>query len=66
MEWEYSELSENLIKSKASQWKVSNLLANLLLNKGFVEKDEVESFLNPNISKLRNPFGFEKMDEVVE
>ncbi|MEG0584252.1 MAG: single-stranded-DNA-specific exonuclease RecJ, partial [Cetobacterium sp.] len=47
-------------------WKVSNLLANLLLNKGFVEKDEVESFLNPNISKLRNPFGFEKMDEVVE
>ncbi|MGL5355248.1 MAG: single-stranded-DNA-specific exonuclease RecJ [Cetobacterium sp.] len=65
MHWEYKTVSENLIETKASQWNVSKFLATLLLKKGFLEKDEVENFLNPSIDKFRNPFDFEMMDSVV-
>jgi len=66
MHWEYKTVSENLIETKASQWNVSKFLATLLLKKGFLEKDEVDNFLNPSINKFRNPFDFEMMDSVVE
>lgn len=66
MHWEYKTVSENLIETKASQWSVSKFLATLLLKKGFLEKEEVDNFLNPSINKFRNPFDFEMMDSVVE
>ncbi|MGL4905148.1 MAG: single-stranded-DNA-specific exonuclease RecJ, partial [Cetobacterium sp.] len=66
MHWEYKTVSENLVETKASQWNVSKFLATLLLKKGFLEKDDVDNFLNPSINKFRNPFDFEMMDSVVE
>lgn len=66
MEWEYSVLPQNLIESKAKQWEVSNFLSTLLIKKGFEDKEEVKRFINPDISMFRDPFGFEKMEEVVD
>ena len=66
MYWEYKTVSEDLIETKASEWNVSKFLTTLLLNKGFLEKEEVENFLNPSIKEFRNPFDFEMMSSVVE
>ncbi|WP_426710134.1 single-stranded-DNA-specific exonuclease RecJ [Cetobacterium sp. SF1] len=65
MEWEYNPRPESLVESKANQWEVSKILATLLLNKGFSEKEKVNTFINPSLSQFRNPFDFEKMQEVV-
>lgn len=65
MIWECKSVSENLIETKASQWGVSKFLATLLLKKEFSNKEEVQDFLNPSLSMLRNPFDFEMMDSVV-
>nr|WP_307774960.1 single-stranded-DNA-specific exonuclease RecJ [uncultured Cetobacterium sp.] len=65
MIWECKAISEKLIETKASQWSVSNFLASLIIQKGFSDQEEVQEFLNPSLSKLRDPFEFELMDKVV-
>lgn len=66
MHWEYNKIAEELVNTKASEWNTSKFLANLLLKKGFLKKEEVLEFLNPSFSQLRNPFDFEMMNEVVK
>ncbi|MCJ8342287.1 MAG: single-stranded-DNA-specific exonuclease RecJ, partial [Cetobacterium sp.] len=65
MEWEYNPLPESLIESKANQWKVSKFLSTLLLKKGFHNSENVDEFINPDLTLFRDPFDFEKMEEVV-
>lgn len=66
MFWEYSEISDTLIKQKSVEWTTSPFLTNLLLKKGFTSKEEVENFLNPSFEQLKNPFDFEMMIDVVK
>lgn len=66
MNWEFNPISQELINNTASQWGISKFLTTLLLKKGFSDKEVVQDFLNPSISKLRNPFDFEMMEAVIE
>lgn len=65
MEWEYSSLSHSLIDTKSRDWGKNTLLTTLLLNRGITTKEEAQRFIEPNVKNFRNPFDFEKMEEVV-
>ncbi len=66
MHWEYNPLPQSLIDSKAAQWKKSKLLTTLSLNRGFENLKQADKFISPKISDFRDPFKFEKMQEVVD
>lgn len=66
MIWKVSEVSDSIIEEKSKEWETSKILTKLLLNKKILEKEEVEKFINSDMSLLRDPFGFEKMEEAVE
>ena len=65
MHWEYSEFDEQLVKSKAEEYQLSENITKLLLNRGIDTKEKVKEYTDPDISSLRDPFKFEKMEEVV-
>lgn len=64
--WEYNPLPQSLIDMKAIEWKKNKLLTTLLLNRGFIDEESVDKFIDPKISDFRDPFKFEKMNSVVE
>jgi single-stranded-DNA-specific exonuclease len=66
MLWEYSDVAESLVDSKSREWHVSKCLSRLLLNRGINTDDRLKDFLNPHIDKFRDPFDFERMNEVVK
>src|SRR5471032_2265372 len=50
----------------ASQLKISPLLAQCMLNRGFSEPMAIESFLRPRLKNLADPFLLPNMDKAVE
>ena len=66
MHWEYSSLPQTLIETKAMQLKKDTLLTTLLINRGFLDEKSANEFINPRIKDFRDPFKFEKMDEIVD
>jgi single-stranded-DNA-specific exonuclease len=50
----------------ASQLKISPLLAQCLVNRGFSEVSAVEDFLSPQLKNLADPFLLPNMDKAVE
>jgi single-stranded-DNA-specific exonuclease len=50
----------------ASQLKISPLLAQCLLNRGFSEPAAIENFLSPRLKNLADPFLLPNMDKAVE
>ena len=66
MRWEFSGLSNDLVDEKAREWDFSENLTRLLLNRGVDTKEKIEEFIEPHVEKFRDPFEFERMDEVVE
>jgi single-stranded-DNA-specific exonuclease len=50
----------------ASQLKISPLLAQCLLNRGFSEVAAIENFLSPRLKNLADPFLLPNMDKAVE
>lgn len=65
MKWEYRLESQSFIKDKTNKLDKTELEKILLLNRGFADKKSVDKFINPKTEDFRNPFDFEKMDEVV-
>lgn len=66
MEWKNNSIEDSIVIEKANAWKTSKFLTKLLLNKNLVEKKEIDKFINPDFSQLRNPFDFERMEEAIE
>lgn len=66
MIWEYSGVAESLIEQKSEEWHYSKCLTRLLLNRGINNHDKAKEFIDPHIDKFRDPFDFERMDEVVQ
>lgn len=66
MNWVYKKISKSLLNEKRKRWGTSKLLTTLLIKKGLFNRKKREEFLNPDISNFRNPFEFERMEEVVE
>lgn len=65
MQWEYKSLSKSLIEEKAKELKKDNLLTALLLNRGFSNEESANEFIDPKLIGFRDPFKFEKMEEIV-
>lgn len=64
MEWEYRLGSTSNSKlEKINKKELENIL---LLNRGLVEKKSVDEFINPETKDLRDPFKFEKMNEIID
>jgi single-stranded-DNA-specific exonuclease len=65
MLWKNNFIEDSLVEKKSIEWGISKILARLLLKKQIIEKEEVEKFINPELSQLRDPFDFENMEAAV-
>lgn len=65
MRWEFSQLENDLVEKKSEEWRFSENYTRLLLNRGVDTKEKIEEFIEPHVEKFRDPFEFERMDEVV-
>lgn len=54
-----------LAETLAGQLKLSPLLAQCLLNRGFSEPDQIRDFLQPRLKRLADPFLLPDMDKAV-
>ena len=50
--WMYSKFDNDKVKSVAEQNGISELLARILLNRSFDDKDAIDVFLHPKIDNL--------------
>ena len=64
--WEYYQTDENEVEKIKSDNNISELLAKVLVNRGFKEKKEIDKFLYPKIEDLNNPFLLNDMNIAVE
>src|SRR5262249_51730045 len=55
-----------LASAFAKELHVSELLAQCLINRGFIELARVSSFLSPRLKQLADPFLLPQMDQAVE
>ena len=54
--WECYEVNESKVKEFAKKYNLDELLSRILVNKGIIEKEEVELFLRPTRRDFHNPF----------
>jgi single-stranded-DNA-specific exonuclease len=64
--WSLAPLQPLLAGQLASQLKISPLLAQCLLNRGFSEAGAIENFLQPRLKNLADPFLLPNMAAAVE
>ena len=64
--WEYYQTDENEVEKIKSDNNISELLAKVLVNRGFKEKEEIYKFLYPKIEDLNDPFLLNDMNIAVE
>jgi single-stranded-DNA-specific exonuclease len=64
--WSLAPSQPLLAGQLASQLKISPLLAQCLLNRGFSEPSEIENFLSPRLKNLADPFLLPNMAAAVE
>lgn len=66
MHWEYYNVPQSVIKSKSDLWSRNTLVTTLLLNRGFLDEKEVETFIYPTLKDTNNPFDFEQMSIIID
>lgn len=66
MKWELKNYSRNYLISKSREFKESELVTRLLLNRGMDTEEKVENFLNSDKGTFYNPFLFEEMNKAVD
>lgn len=66
MKWELKSYNEDYLAHKKKEFNESELITQLLLNRGISSKEEVEKFLNVSEKELYSPFLFEQMHSVVD
>lgn len=64
--WECNKFDDETIEKFANENNVSKLLAKVLLNRGFKEKEKVQKFLYPKLEELYDPFLMNDMDVAVQ
>ncbi len=64
--WLYSKFDNKKIEEVANQNGISELMAKILLNRSFEDKDEIDDFLHPKIDKLYDPFLMNDMQVAVD
>ena len=63
--WECYEKDVESIKKVQEEFKVSSLLATIIVNKGLRTKEEIEIFLNPTRNDFHNPYLMPDMEIAV-
>ncbi len=64
--WMYSKFDNDKVKNVAEQNGISELLARILLNRSFDDKDAIDVFLHPKIDNLYDPFLMNDMQIAVD
>jgi len=54
------------VKHLCDEWRMHPLVANILLSRGFKSKKDIQSFLEPNLNNLKDPFQLRHMYLAVE
>lgn len=62
--WNIKEISCDKTKEYMDKFNISEFVAKLLLSKN-IKEDEVNSFLNPDIKNLNDPYLLDDMDKIV-
>lgn len=65
MKWKLQSYDSEYLKKMSSEFSQNVLITELLLNRGFRTKKEVDIFLNPTSNNLHDPFLFEDMKKAV-
>lgn len=63
--WQYYEINNELIEKISKEFNISKLLAQILVNKGIIEHEEIKIFLNPKRNNFYNPFLMPDMEKAV-
>lgn len=64
--WQFYEENNELAEEISNKFKISKLLAQILINKNVTKDDEIEVFLNPKRNNFYNPFLMPDMEKAVE
>lgn len=63
--WEVSKVNNEEVEKFAKKYKLSNLLASILIHKNITTDEEVNKFLNPTRMDFYNPFLLPDMEKAV-
>ena len=64
--WQFYEENNELAEDISNKFKISKLLAQILINKNVTKDDEIEVFLNPKRNNFYDPFLMPDMEKAVE
>lgn len=64
--WEYKNVDNSRIEDVASKFNISNLLANVILNRGINTDEDIKVFLKPTRNDFHDPYLMPDMDKAVE
>lgn len=65
-EWKYREVDEEKVKKIVEKFKISELLATVLINRSIEEDEEIEVFLNPKRTDFHDPYLMPDMNIAVD
>ena len=64
--WEIYEQNEELIEKISKKHNISRLLAQILINRGITDDEQIDVFLNPKRNNFHNPFLMNDMEKAVD
>lgn len=64
--WEFYNQEQDKVKKLVEKFKISELLATVLVNRNIVEDDDVELFLNPTRNDFHDPYLMPDMKQAVQ
>ncbi|MFR5683885.1 MAG: single-stranded-DNA-specific exonuclease RecJ [Clostridia bacterium] len=64
--WEYYEENKEKQEDIVRKFNISPLLANILINRGIIEEEDIEVFLNPTRHSFHDPYLMPDMKKAVE
>jgi len=63
--WKLKEIDNNRVLDYVKEFNISELIAKMIIAKD-IEKENVEAYLNPDITKLHDPYLLQDMDILVD
>ena len=65
-EWHFLNTDKEKVDEVSKKYNINKLLATILVNKGIVDKEKVEVFLNPSRNNFHNPIEMPDMEVALE
>ncbi len=65
MRWKHKEIDDELVLEQSQKMKIPYLHSRILLNRGLVSDEEINSFFNCQLSENSDPFLLEDMEKAV-